>query len=56
MKLYATITNEKGKQRSIGGDEKITIDLKHKNMRVKHLQFRIEQNTGGMNWEIIEIE
>lgn len=55
-KLHAVITNDKGKQRSISADEKIIIELKYKNSRVRHLKFQVEEGTGGDNWEVIEVE
>lgn len=56
MKLYATIENEKGRREGVGSDNELIIELRHKNTRVRRFKFKLEDDTGGHNWEIEELD
>ena len=49
MKLYATIENDRGKVKNIGGDKWLEIELKCGNNRVG---FVILDHRGGNDWEL----
>ena len=54
MKLYANITNSKGKREGIGDNERIKIELSHKNQHIGTIELRTYAANGWVleGWSI----